>query len=636
VATLGRMSARSCRLDTFHWQRRLWRGLGRLDVRRSFRKRLGAVIAATVLGFSLLLTGVVGTIGQTQAKTDRGELLAQLAYQLAGAMDRDMHIYYQQIQTLAALEEMQGAARSQTVQRQLLDRLQTAYHDLAWIGLASPQGKVLVSTQGILEGENVSGRPWFETGKERPNVQDVHLAKLLATLVPNPRGDQEPLRFVDLATPVSDAQGQVVAVLGAHLYWHWATLLRDNLLKPIQQDRQVEIFIAANNGDILLEPSPNPTITNLSDLPSFTTAHRGQLGFEVESWADQDTYLVGYAPTQGYRDYPGLGWVVLVRQPTEVAFVAARSLMRSILIWGTVLGLVSGALTWWLSGRMVKPVLAIATTAERLRQGDRSTPMPIIPGRDEIAQLSRSVAHLFANLEQQRSLLQTFNTDLEHQVADRTASLNALNLQLRQEIDVRQRAESALQQANQELQRITLLDGLTGITNRRGFDQYLDQTWHQARRSLAPLSLLLLDVDHFKAYNDHYGHPAGDVCLQRVAQAIQRPIHRATDLVARYGGEEFAVILPNTDATGARHIAERLRQAVEDLALPHAHSSTGNHVSISLGSATIHPDSLTVPEDLIAIADHNLYQAKQQGRNRVVGQDHPPITRQHDEIDSQL
>ncbi len=301
------MSAQSCRLDTFHWQRRL--RLGRLDLRRSFRKRLGAAIAATVLGFSLLLAGILGTIGQTQAKTDRGELLAQLAYQLAGAMDRDMHIYYQQIQTLAALEEMRGAERSQVVQRQLLDRLQTAYDDLAWIGLANPLGQVLASTQGILEGENVSGRPWFETGKERPNVQDVHPAKLLATLIPNPSADQEPLRLVDVATPIRNPQGQVVAVLGAHLYWHWATLLRDNLLKPIQQDRHVEIFIAANNGDILLEPSPHPGVTNLSHLPSFTAAHRGQLGFGVETWADQGTYLVGYAPTQGYRDYPGLGSV---------------------------------------------------------------------------------------------------------------------------------------------------------------------------------------------------------------------------------------------------------------------------------------------------------------------------------------
>ena len=628
------MSAQSCRLDTFHWQHRL--RLGRLDLRRSFRKRLGAAIAATVLGFSLLLAGILGTIGQTQAKTDRGELLAQLAYQLAGAMDRDMHIYYQQIQTLAALEEMRGAERSQVVQRQLLDRLQTAYDDLAWIGLANPQGQVLASTQGILEGENVSGRPWFETGKERPNVQDVHPAKLLATLIPNPSADQEPLRLVDVATPIRNPQGQVVAVLGAHLYWHWATLLRDNLLKPIQQDRHVEIFIAANNGDILLEPSPHPGVTNLSHLPSFTAAHRGQLGFGVETWADQGTYLVGYAPTQGYRDYPGLGWVVLVRQPTEVAFVAARSLMRSILIWGTVLGLVSGALTWWLSGQMVKPILAIAATAGRLRQGDRSTPMPIIPGRDEIAQLSHSVAHLFANLEQQRSLLQSFNADLEQQVADRTASLNDLNHQLRQEIGVRQQAETALQEANQELERITLLDGLTGITNRRGFDRYLEQTWHQSLRSPSPLSLLMLDVDYFKAYNDYYGHLAGDVCLQRVAQAIQQTLNRATDVAARYGGEEFAVILPNTNQAGALYLAERLRQAIASLALPHALSSVAQHVSISIGVATGWPSTESTAPRLLATADGNLYEAKQQGRNCVVGQDHPSVTRQQDEIDSPL
>lgn len=215
--------------------------------------------------------------------------------------------------------------------------------------------------------------------------------------------------------------------------------------------------------------------------------------------------------------------------------------------------------------------------------------MPIFPGRDEIAQLSRSVAQLFDNLAQQKRLLEEFNIDLESQVIAQTQTLNHLNNQLRQEIEVRRQAKATFNQANQELQRLTVVDGLTGITNRRGFDQYLDQEWQRAQREHSPLSLILLDVDCFKAYNDHYGHQDGDRCLQQVAQATHQTVQRATDLAARYGGEEFAVILPNTDTAGAMHLAEALRTAVQTLRLPHAHSLVGNWVSISLGVATCYP-----------------------------------------------
>nr|WP_277873724.1 diguanylate cyclase [Leptolyngbya sp. FACHB-60] len=277
----------------------------------------------------------------------------------------------------------------------------------------------------------------------------------------------------------------------------------------------------------------------------------------------------------------------------------------------------SGALTWWIAGQMVKPVLVIAATAERIRTGDTYISMPIFPGRDEIAQLSRSVAQLFANLEQQTSLLQQFNADLEAQVAARTATLKQLNQQLQTEIDVRRQAELALQSANQELQRLTLVDSLTAIANRRHFDQYLEQEWRRAVREHQPFSLILLDIDYFKLYNDHYGHQAGDACLRLVAQTIVQTIHRATDLAARYGGEEFAVVLPNTDAHGAVYLAETLRQAVKALHMSHARSTVSPWITLSLGIATCQPSVTLNSINLITAADTRLYQAKQQGRDRI-------------------
>lgn len=178
-----------------------------------------------------------------------------------------------------------------------------------------------------------------------------------------------------------------------------------------------------------------------------------------------------------------------------------------------------------------------------------------------------------------------------------------------------------LEQANAELRALSGRDGLTGIANRRHFDEQVRLEWRRCRRDGHPLGLILADVDHFKRYNDHYGHLGGDDCLTAVAAALKDCVRRAGDLVARYGGEEFVVLLPNTDLTGTGRVAEEARAAVEGLQLPHAASDTAPVVTLSLGAAAFPPRLLGEAEvqDLIDRADRALYRAKAQGRNRVVG-----------------
>ncbi|MBD1923790.1 diguanylate cyclase [Microcoleus sp. FACHB-831] len=174
-----------------------------------------------------------------------------------------------------------------------------------------------------------------------------------------------------------------------------------------------------------------------------------------------------------------------------------------------------------------------------------------------------------------------------------------------------------LEAANQQLQRLATLDGLTSLANRRKFDEYLDAEWRRMAREKTPLSLILCDIDFFKRYNDNYGHPAGDECLQKVACAIRSAVKRPADLVARYGGEEFAAILPNTDLAGALKVAEEIRSRVGGLEIVHAFSSVKQHVTISLGVASIIPGHDTSVKMLIALADKALYQAKAEGRDGV-------------------
>ena len=165
------------------------------------------------------------------------------------------------------------------------------------------------------------------------------------------------------------------------------------------------------------------------------------------------------------------------------------------------------------------------------------------------------------------------------------------------------------------LEHLSLVDGLTGTGNRRRFQTVLDQEWRRAKRLAKPVSLIMFDIDYFKKFNDHYGHPKGDDCLQRLAHLLEAMVHRPGDSAARYGGEEFAIILPETEMTGAAIVAERIRQGVELLDIPHMASPIAHHVTISVGVATLLPANEDGPEVLIKMADDRLYEAKSAGRN---------------------
>lgn len=193
-------------------------------------------------------------------------------------------------------------------------------------------------------------------------------------------------------------------------------------------------------------------------------------------------------------------------------------------------------------------------------------------------------------------------------------ALQRLDVMHRKLLDV----SSELTAANQRLEALSHQDGLTGIANRRAFDFLLERQFVEAARRQEPFSVVLCDVDHFKAYNDHYGHVAGDECLKRVAAALARGCKRAIDTAARYGGEEFALLLPDTPAAGALHVAHAARREVAALEIAHAHSPTLPRVTFSAGMATYSPERDKASSDLTRRADEALYRAKHLGRDRAI------------------
>ena len=186
------------------------------------------------------------------------------------------------------------------------------------------------------------------------------------------------------------------------------------------------------------------------------------------------------------------------------------------------------------------------------------------------------------------------------------------------DITERKHAETMLQLANRELERLVTEDGLTKLSNRRRFDEYLELEWRRQARSKGQISLIMCDVDYFKQYNDHYGHQEGDDCLRSVADAIRKKVGRPGDLIARYGGEEFAIVMPETDLRGAFQVAENICQELKKQCIAHARSSAAPYVTISCGIASMFPAADNNPKTLIERADHSLYEAKQAGRDRIV------------------
>lgn len=303
---------------------------------------------------------------------------------------------------------------------------------------------------------------------------------------------------------------------------------------------------------------------------------------------DGERYLLDL---RQYRDAFGLHLLVGVLLPERdfsAAFLESLRLTSWLTLAIAVIGTLVGVLlTAWL----VRPINSLNQRAARIAGGDWS-----VAGSADPAGPVRELNDLGHSFNTMAASLREAFSGLEGRVAERTRALEA---------------------ANDELERIATLDGLTHIANRRRFDAMLQQEWRRCLREHLPISLLMLDVDDFKAYNDEYGHQAGDRALIRIAALCDAEMRRPTDLAARYGGEEFVVILGNTDALGALRVAQAIAAAVRNEAIPHLRATASPILTLSIGVATHLSGTLSSPENLVRAADAALYAAKHAGRNRI-------------------
>nr|WP_324258026.1 diguanylate cyclase [Cellvibrio fontiphilus] len=538
--------------------------------------------------FTLLSVGIyAGWITANQMKINAGEAVhaqAVAAAELLGANLREREI------EIVLLSQAPHFVRGDLTSPDILaslDRRRTLRSEFAWLGVADAAGNVIQASNNMLVGQSVAQRPWFIAGLKNVYSGDVHEALLLAKLLPNPHAD-EPLRFIDFAAPIRSSDGKIVGVVAAHAHWNWVTNTVQAVINRRETDSDAQILIVSNSGNVLYPQA----LAGMSQLPPNLPLNNT---YSIATWDDGRTYITSQVLVNA--DSPtNFGWRIVVRQSLENALIPVYNMYTQLLVLAFIAVILFALLAWRLAQSVSKPIEQLAAAARCIKH---HTGVPQYPGDtslSEVAQLSNAMQSMTDSLLTRERELELLNQTLEQQVLQRT---------------------EALAVANKQLEHLATTDPLTGINNRRRFDETLATYIQMGKRTGNGFSILLLDADHFKKVNDNYGHPVGDAVLQQIAGLIMQNT-RATDFVARYGGEEFVVILPNApSATEVMTVAEKIRSAIESASFPEV-----GQMTMSIGSSHWHAEE-TNADDVIQRADEALYNAKASGRNRVVTYEKP-------------
>ncbi|MEW4371939.1 diguanylate cyclase domain-containing protein [Paenibacillus kandeliae] len=532
--------------------------------------RTGLIITFIVMSLVLSLTlgFVLNRYAAHSVKTEIGESLSSTAHDTADKLDNFMWTRSGEIDMLARLPVLIDNIQTQDI-HEMLNQLQTSFPSFSWIGYMDTKGKVLASTGDILLGQDLSQRPVYQEGIKQKFIGDVHDAVLLAKLLPNPSG--EPLQFVDISLPVTDNSGRTIGVLAAHMSWEWAREVKRSMLTSLRHDeKDVDLFIVSRKDRTILL-GPDEMVGQALPLESVTLAQSGQSGWQLEQWPDGKSYLTGYAYGDGYMDYKGLGWTVLVRQPESTALASVAELNRFTTLAAIGAAVVFALIGWFTAGKIAAPIRRLTNRANRLAAGEE-VELPEKGGFQEIIILSRSLKRMVRSITQK-------------------------------DVELGQ------------MQTIAHYDHLTGLPNRNALEQYLEQTLATLDDTQQQLCFLYIDLDGFKKVNDTLGHQAGDHLLQKVAQRLT-DLSRDGDITVRLGGDEFLVVLHTPCEQSHQQGMEYGAAIIEQLNRPFMLEYQKVMIGCSIGGA-LYPTDSDNPIEIVRMADQALYRSKRAGKNRM-------------------
>jgi PAS domain S-box-containing protein len=387
-----------------------------------YKRGVGWYLALTFSLLSILLTlilsEVISSVVATRIRTTIGNGLSQLALETADKLDRSMYERYREVRLISQWPDLISPKVDKAQRRRALNRLQDTYPYYAWIGITDLRGRVNVATKGTLEGVDVKSSPWYQSAsKGNAYLGDVHNAGLLTGLVPTV-GNETP-RFIDIAFPYFDDRG-IAGVVATHMSWEWAKDIERSIFGPVKLSRNVQALILGTDGKVLLGP---PELSGQTlKLDSVTHARNDASGYVVEKWPDGKSYLVGYTQSRGYSDYPGLGWIILVRQSAEEAFSPVKTLQQQVLWTGVALALIFSVLGYVASRKISRPLRSLAQAAWRIREGDTIT-LPPTRSFVELRALAGSINALVKNLLEKERAMRELNLTLENRVEQRTEEL---------------------------------------------------------------------------------------------------------------------------------------------------------------------------------------------------------------------
>ncbi len=557
----------------------------------SLRTQIAVVFGSLVALVAVLLSLAFGELLKWRIQQEAAASLHMVAHNAAKVLAEGLFERSRLMQVLGASQDLWEKGIDAPEVLPLLQRMHSSRPYSRWIGVADIHGHVPTDSNRILQGKNVADQPWFQAGLKDLYVGDVHAFEGLASRLP-PSSSGEPQRFLDFSAPIF-RHGETVGVLGMHLSWDWARDVLEELRPTYADHAQIELFVFDRRGEILYAPDgriapyvalgqklPQTEQPSASARDSMTTP--GLAG--LAQWEDARTaFLTAVTRLPARNLASDLGWNVVVRQPVATAFVGADTAVLQALAGGIAAAMLAALIASLAARRLSEDLNSLSRAALHIEAGTPGAVVPQANSTREVQRLSRTLDHMT------RRLL-TMNEEMEVVVRQRTLEL---------------------QHANQELERQASSDPLTGLLNRRGFDARLAAAVALAQRSGRPLSVITIDVDHFKRVNDTYGHEVGDNVLRTLAQQLKTRL-RASDAVARLGGEEFIVLLADTAPVTALEMAEQLLVVVA----ARARDDAGT-VTISAGVSALRPEDEN-GNAMLRRSDAALYAAKTAGRNRAV------------------
>jgi diguanylate cyclase (GGDEF)-like protein/PAS domain S-box-containing protein len=488
---------------------------------------LALMIGMLIVALTVVIVAIVHwhTTGDMMASIGRD--LEELAFQTTDKLDRGLFERYREVQLLAERSLLGESSLSPESKRELLELRQQTYPNYAWIGLTDKEGKVIAATGKLLEGVDVSKRPWFGDAYRGIYLHDVHEAVLLAKLLP--KTDGEPQRFFDVAFPFRDANGQYAGVLGTHLSWQWAKEVEASVLRPMARRSKVETLIVNSKGAVLL--GPKALMGKQISQASLIAAQRRNSGFTVERWPDGEQYLVGYSKSQGYLAYPGLGWTVLVRQNVDAAYAPVVTLQRTILLIGLTLAVLFSLIGFLAARKITRPVEEIARAARALEKGEASSMQVDSGPYREIRSLSGTLNSLLSKLAEKENSLRTLNASLEDRVRERTEELGKA-------LDSLALEERALRDSQQRLATITdnMPAGILYIDREQRF-RFVNRTylkWNRATLdSLLGKTLAEIFTDDYDS-GARYAAIEANVKRALAGERVQFEVERVLDGALRH------------------------------------------------------------------------------------------------------